>query len=126
MNWRLNNTAMSFVDITQHLINVDELLFNMLITKEKRFQWKLGSEDAHIQVDRLAFEAMVVKLKKFQLKRHNVICDLDDTEMNIEVTEENGKKMTFWWFFMHKLLEHEIYHRGQIAAYLKVLKGESP
>ena len=24
---------------------------------------------------------------------------------------------------MNKLIEHEIYHRGQISVYLKVLKG---
>jgi uncharacterized damage-inducible protein DinB len=45
--------------------------------------------------------------------------------MNEQIIDENGEKMTFWWFLMHKILEHEVYHRGQVAAYLKVLKGES-
>jgi len=125
MNWCLNNTAMSFVDIVHHLINVDELFFEISNTKEKQFQWKLGSEEPHQIVDKFTYEAMIEKLKEFQLKRHSVIYSLDDSRMNEEITDENGKKMTFWWFLMQKVLEHEIYHRGQISAYLKVLKGES-
>jgi uncharacterized damage-inducible protein DinB len=32
--------------------------------------------------------------------------------------------MTLWWFIMRNLIEHEVYHRGQMSAYLKLLKGE--
>jgi len=38
INWRINNTAMSFVDIVQHLINIDELFFNITKTNERRFK----------------------------------------------------------------------------------------
>jgi len=124
-NWRLNNTAMSFGHIVQHLIDVDELFFSLATSKEKRFEWKLGSEEPHLVLKKSTYEAMIKKLKKFQEKRHTAICILDDLGMNEEVADENGKKMTFWSFIMRKVLEHEIYHRGQIAAYLKVLNGES-
>jgi uncharacterized damage-inducible protein DinB len=41
------------------------------------------------------------------------------------VIDEKGKKMTLWWFIMDNLIAPEVYHRGQISVYLKILKGES-
>lgn len=125
INWRLNNTAMSFVDIIQHLINVDELFFNIITTGESRFRWTLGSEEPHLHVDKLTYESMVKKLEEFKIRRDSIIRSFDDAIINKQVIDENEEKMTFWWFLMHKVLEHEVYHRGQVAAYLKVLKGES-
>ncbi len=126
INWRLNNTAMSFADIVQHLLNVDELLFGLIISKEKQYQWKLGSEEPHLVVKRPTYDAMVKKLIEFQQERYTVINSLDDSRMDEKIIDENEKKITFWWFIIRQVLEHEIYHRGQLAAYLKVLKGESP
>ena len=125
INWRLNNTAMSFVDITQHLIKVDELFFNIAMTNERRFKWTLGSDEPHLHVDKLTYKSMIKKLEEFKIRRDSTICSFDDALMKEQITGENGEKMTFWYFLMHKVLEHEIYHRGQVAAYLKVLKGES-
>ena len=36
-NWRLNNTAMSFAHIVQHLIDVDELFFSLGTSKKNDF-----------------------------------------------------------------------------------------
>lgn len=125
MNWHLNNTAMSFAHIVQHLINVDELFFELAAFEEKKFKWKFGTDDPYVYVAPSDYEALVVKLKAYQQKRHMLINAFNPEEINAEVVDENGNKMTFWWFIMRKILEHEIYHRGQIAAYLKVLKGEA-
>jgi len=124
INWRINNTAMSFVDIVQHLINIDELFFNITKTNERRFKWTLGTKP-HLNVDKLTYKSMVKKLEKLKIRRDSTIRSFNDILMNELVIDENGEKMTFWWFLMHKVLEHEIYHRGQVAAYLKVIKGES-
>jgi len=43
--WRQNNTALSFADIVQHLISVDELLFSLTTTDKRKFRWSLGSEE---------------------------------------------------------------------------------
>lgn len=125
MNWRLNTTAMSFAHIVQHLINVDELFFNLITSEEKEFHWKLGSEEPHIMVERLDYKVMLDTLKTYQQKRHTIITGFEPSEMNIKVADDNTQEMTFWWFIMRKVLEHEIYHRGHIAAYLKVIKGEN-
>lgn len=125
-NWRLNNRAMSFAHIVQHLIDVDELFFSLVESDGKQFQWSLGSEEPHFVVKEHDYELMIQQLKKFEQQRHAVISAFESQRFNSEViTEENGEQTTFWWFIMRKVLEHEIYHRGQIAAYLKVLKGET-
>ncbi|WP_339655950.1 DinB family protein [uncultured Maribacter sp.] len=124
-NWRLNNTAMSFGHILKHLIEVDELFFSLGTSKENQFQWELGSEQPNIDLTKHTYETKILELKKNLKKRYTAICILDDFGMNKEVADKNGKKMSFWWFIMRNVLEHEIYHTGQIAAYLKVLKGES-
>ena len=124
-NWRLNNTAMSFGHIVKHLNDVDELFFSLGTSKQNQFQWELGSEQPNLDFTKHTIEAMILKLKKNQKKRYTTIYILDDLGMDKEVSDKNGKKMSFWWFIMRNVLEHEIYHTGQIAAYLKVLKGES-
>ena len=125
INWRLNNTAMSFAHIVQHLIDVDELFFSLVTSKEKPFQWELGTEKPHIHVNKTTYKTLIEKLKRFQTERRKIISSFDTSQMNNLTIKMDGEKMTFWWFIMRKVLEHETYHRGQIAAYLKVLKGES-
>ena len=125
INWRLNNTAISFANMVQHIIQVDELFFSLVKTEDKEFQWTLGTEEPHTQIDISTYSELLKKLKAFETKRHDIISSFDHLKMNEKITDGNGEKTTFWWFIMTKVLEHEIYHRGQIAAYLKVLKGES-
>jgi len=125
INWRLNNTAMSFAHIVQHLINVDRLFFNLVSSEEKEFHWEFGSEELHFMVEPSTYKVMLEKLKTYQQRRHTLISVFEPSEMNTKVTDETEQEMTIWWFIMRKVLEHEIYHRGQISAYLKILKGES-
>lgn len=125
INWRLNNTAISFANMVQHLTQVDELFFSLAETEEKEFQWKLGTEEPHTKIDGTTYGRHIKQLEEFGKKRHSIISSFDDLKLNKKITKENGEKITFWWFIMTKILEHEIYHRGQIAAYLKVLKGEA-
>tara|TARA_R110000868_G_scaffold186863_1_gene429369 strand:+ start:518 stop:1003 length:486 start_codon:yes stop_codon:yes gene_type:complete len=125
INWRLNNTAMSFSHLIQHIINVDEIFFSLTTTTNKNYIWIMGFEEPHINVNESNYASMLKKLKNFGVKRDTIISSFNDTSINELVKDENGESMTLWWFLMHKVLEHETYHRGQIATYLKVLKGES-
>jgi|688.fasta_scaffold138903_4 uncharacterized damage-inducible protein DinB len=63
MNWRLNNTALSFTHIMQHLINVDELFFEMMQRNPKQFKWKMGTEEPHTLVDDKTCEEIIINLK---------------------------------------------------------------
>ncbi|WP_372920336.1 DinB family protein [Salegentibacter sp.] len=124
MNWRLNNTAMSFVHIAQHLLKVDELFLEMLSSDEKTYKWSMGSDEPHYKRDAAEFEDIKSRLKNLQKERHAVIQALDEQTLNEKVSEELGKQTDIWWFIMERLLEHEIYHRGQLSAYLKIIEGE--
>ncbi|MDB9755941.1 DinB family protein [Winogradskyella sp.] len=125
INWRLNNTAMSFAHLVQHIINVDEMFFNLTTTNKKTFTWLLGTEEPHVDIDKAIYKSMLKKLKNYGAKRDKIIRSFNTASVNELVHNNKDEKMTIWWFLMHKVLEHETYHRGQIAAYLKVLKGES-
>lgn len=124
MNWRLNNNTMSFFHIAKHLVKVDELFLKMLQAGEKTFKWQLGSEEPHYEVEKAEFDEVKERLKSLQKERHATIQAMDENTLNEKVTGELGEQTNIWWFIMQKLLEHEIYHRGQLSAYLKILQGE--
>jgi len=118
VNWRLNNTAMSFAHLVQHVVNVDDMFFSLTTTTNKKFTWLLGSEEPHKTIDDTSYTSMLKKLKDYGVKRDKIISSFNDASINELVFDENGESITIWWFLMHKVLEHETYHRGQIAAYL--------
>ena len=125
INWRLNNTAMSFAHLVKHIIDVDEIFFRLSTTNKRTFKWEMGSETSHFAVDETIYKSLIETLKANGEKRNVIISEFNDITINDLVRNSKGEEMTFWWFIMHNVLEHETYHRGQIAAYLKVLKGES-
>ena len=124
INWRLNNSAMSFAHLVKHIIDVDELFFMLSTSNIRQFKWEMGSEEPHVNIDSTTYNALLDTLKSHGEKRATIISEFNETTINEMVSDNQGKEMTFWWFIMHKVLEHETYHRGQIAAYLKVIKGE--
>ena len=125
INWRLNNTALSFAHLIQHIIDVDHMFFSLATGSTKKYTWILGTEEPHVNVDELTYRSLLKTLTDLGSKRAKIISSFNGTSINELVRDEKGEPMTLWWFLMHNVLEHETYHRGQIAAYLKVLKGEA-
>lgn len=126
-NWRMNNTTLSFAHLVKHLINVDELFLKMIQSDSKHFHWVLGTEEAHFEVDAKEYSQLIIRLKDLQLERENILKNLKDSDLKqLIFDEEQNEYITLWWFIMRKLIEHEVYHRGQLSVYLKILKGESP
>ncbi|MDG1729449.1 MAG: DinB family protein [Algibacter sp.] len=125
INWRLNNTAMSFAHLVQHIIDVDNIFFSLSTTNKRTFKWEMGSEEPHFNVDETIYKSLIETLKANGEKRNIIISEFNAITIKDLVRNTKGEEMTFWWFIMHHVLEHETYHRGQIATYLKVLKGES-
>ena len=124
MNWRFNNAAMSFDHIAQHLVKVDELFLEMLSSDEKSYKWSMGSDEPHYKIDASGFENIKSRLKTLQKERHAAIQAMDEASLSQKVTGKLGEQSDIWLFIMQKLLEHEIYHRGQLSAYLKLIEGE--
>ena len=123
-NWRLNNTAMSFAHLVKHIIDVDELFFSLSTTNTRTYKWKMGSDEPHVNIDDTTYSSFLNTLKSNGEERKTIISEFKDLTINQLISDQHGRKMTYYWFLLHKVLEHETYHRGQIAAYLKVLKGE--
>lgn len=123
-NWKLNATAMSFADIANHLVNVDRLFLEMLGSESKKYVWVLGTDEPHLHLDESGFSKLLEELNDLQTQREHAIDNLTESVLKQEVLEEGGEKMSLWWFIMRNLIEHEVYHRGQMSIYLKILKGE--
>jgi uncharacterized damage-inducible protein DinB len=122
-NWRLNDTAMSFGDIAQHLINVDNLFLEMIEKENKQYVWTLGTDEPHLKIDRETYHRLISELQDIQNKKEEIINGLGELKLKSSVQDDQGEKISLWWFIMRKLFEHEVYHRGQMSAYLKILKG---
>lgn len=125
INWRLNNTSLSFGHIAQHLINADELFIKMVQSSTDLYIWVLGTEESHPIFDGHEFEEKIIHLKHLQKQRASQILNLTEKELTKTIHSEDGEEMILGWFILEKIIEHEIYHRGQISAYLKIIKGEA-
>jgi uncharacterized damage-inducible protein DinB len=124
VNWKLNSTCMSFAEIAAHLVYVDELFLKMMEMPEKKYAWVLGTDSPHLKVDSETFSHLLIKLRDLQSKREAILENLNESDLIENVRDQNGEDSSLWWFVMDRLIEHEVYHRGQISAYLKLLKGE--
>lgn len=126
INWRMNNTSLSFAHIAQHLINVDELFIKLVQSSRKQYKWILGTDEPHHAfIDLHKFKKKIIHLRQLKDDRANMILTLTEKELTEAIKSEEGEEITLGWFILEKIIEHEIYHRGQISAYLKIIKGES-
>ncbi|WP_158860650.1 DinB family protein [Lunatibacter salilacus] len=125
INWRLNSNSMSFGDIAVHLVYVDELFMKMMEMPEKKYVWVLGIDTPQVKIDRETFTNLLIRLRELQSKREAILEILNESDFSENVRDENGEDSSLWWFVMDRLIEHEVYHRGQMSAYLKLLKGEA-
>jgi len=117
--------AMSPADLADHLIQIDEALFQLLDTK---FKYKnLGYEGQKIVEDRKHFLALIEELKELKSKRRNFILELDDeklsTPINFDAIAGSGE-MDFGQM-LYMLIDHEIHHRGGLVAFHRILNSNN-
>lgn len=119
-NWRISEGSMSFADIAQHLIDADRWLFKMLETKNcPRMVGVSGS--AYIK-SRDEYLGLIEELKQTQEMRRTLLEGLPDEEFDIMMHDERFGNVSAWWVIVRGNLDHEIHHRGQMVAYLKLAK----
>src|SRR5690554_4849927 len=63
INWRLNNTAMSFAHLAKHIIDVDEIFFSLSTTNKRTIIWVIGSQEPHFEGDVPMYSSMLNTLK---------------------------------------------------------------
>jgi uncharacterized damage-inducible protein DinB len=120
-NWRVSPDAMSFADTVQHLIDADEWLF-------KKFEIKnidpIRGQSGLIHIEnRNQYLALLERLKNIGQRRADMLEKLDESALAELIYDARfGADVAVWWIIVRGNIDHEIHHRGQIAAYLRMLK----
>jgi len=124
-NWNISENAMSIADIAQHLVDTDTWLFKKLVNHHlEPITGKAGSTNIR---RRSEYDAIIDKLKETGETRYKLI--LGDLDLNQLIYDSrfNGE-VTALWIILRGNLDHEIHHRGQLTAYIRVLQdsGQMP
>lgn len=124
-NWRIDSDSMSFADVAQHIIDADEWLFKMLKTKNlPPMRGRAGLADV---THRDVYLSLIADLVRTGEVRSRLLEGLSEEQLTEMIDDERfAGKVSVWWIIVRGNLDHEIHHRGQIAAYLRMLgaKGE--
>jgi uncharacterized damage-inducible protein DinB len=117
-NWRLTPESMSFADVAFHLIEADRWLFRKLA--EPNLSPMVGRAGTTNISAREQFTALCAKLETLGEERGAVLESLSPAQLEAEVVDQRfGGVVTFWWVVVRGNLDHEVHHRGQIAAWLR-------
>jgi uncharacterized damage-inducible protein DinB len=119
-NWRIDKDSMSFADIARHLIDSDNYLFKMLETKDcPRI---VGVSDPAEIKSHDEYLRLIDELKRTQEMRRALLESMSDEAFSETMYDERFGEVSAWWVVVRGNLDHEIHHRGQIIAYLKLAK----
>jgi len=115
-NWRITPDGMSIAEIAYHLIEADEWLTKKIENKDlEPIQGKTGTV-------KIEFLELIDRLLQSGEKRNSFIRKLDESKLQSTIFDKRfGKKVTIWWIIVRGNLDHEVHHRGQLSAYLKLL-----
>ena len=119
-NWRITPDAMSIAEIAYHIIEADKWLIKKIENRDlEPMQGKKGT----IKIDNnIEFHELINRLQESGEKRCSFIKKLDKSKLQLAIFDKRfGKEVTIWWIIVRGNLDHEIHHRGQLSAYLKVL-----
>lgn len=122
-NWRISPDTMSLADLARHLIDADEWLFKMLETKnEPPMRGKAGLVGIE---HRDEYQRLIEELERTGRRRREVFQELGEEDLRERYEDARfGGAVTGWWVIVRGNLDHEIHHRGQISAYLKMVAVE--
>jgi len=121
-NWRIQPDQLSFSDVVQHLMDADQWLVQMV--EKRRYHSMDPVVGARVVQDRNGYEALLRELEESQVIKRKFIESLTGEKLNEVIDEPRFEKTSVWEAIVQGNLEHEIHHRGQIEAFLQVLKTE--
>jgi len=119
-NWRVSPNSMSFADLARHLIDADEWLFRMLETKNEPPM--RGGAGLVSVAHRDEYLRLIEELERTGQRRRDVFEELAEEDLRERYEDARfGGAVTGWWVIVRGNLDHEIHHRGQISAYLRMV-----
>lgn len=122
-NWRPTPEAMSFADIVQHLIDADNWLFKMLELKNLK---PIAGKSGLVEVThRNQYLNLLDELMQTGERRTQLLENIEPDQLLEMIFDlRYGQEVSVWWIIVRGNLDHEIHHRGQIAAYLRVISAK--
>jgi uncharacterized damage-inducible protein DinB len=117
-NWRITPESMSFADVAFHLIEADQWLFDKLADPNRPPMVGRARTTNISASDQYA--ALCAKLEAIGRRRAAFLESLTPAQLESTVPDQRfGGLVTVWWVIVRGNLDHEIHHRGQVAAWLR-------
>jgi uncharacterized damage-inducible protein DinB len=120
-NWRVSPDAMSFADTARHLIQCDQKMLRKLKNKDRStMKDNIVIEDL---ISRDEYDMILAELEDLGARRAEMLADMTEDRFSEELYDDRfGGMVTAWWIIVRGNLDHEIHHRGQIAAWLRTIQ----
>ena len=109
---------MSFADTVRHLIDADKWLFKQL---EKSIPAMKGEAAVEKILNRDEYDSLLDEFESIGKRREELLRTMPDDRFSEIIHDERFGEVTVWWVIVRGNLDHEIHHRGQIVAYLRVV-----
>lgn len=122
-NWKVSPGALSFAEITKHLIDLDNWLFKKLKYPETR---SIQAETAVMEYcSSIEFKNLINELRETLERKIQIINTFDEKKLKLKIFDDRfDSEVSIAWVILRGNIDHEIHHRGQIAAYQRVLKDK--
>ncbi|UCH65452.1 MAG: hypothetical protein JSW63_12745 [Ignavibacterium sp.] len=120
-NWCISENALSFAEIASHLIDTDEWLIKKLNHPATK---SIVAEKGSIKAcNRKDFNSLILGLEKGIEKKIELIISLEEEKIKSKIYDDRfNDEVSIEWIILRGNIDHEIHHRGQIAAYLRALE----
>jgi uncharacterized damage-inducible protein DinB len=122
-NWKPSENALSIADIAHHLIEADQWLFRKLDNPSLQSMTASAGEAGECDSQNLL--QIINNLEELGRKRASMIEGMTAEDLNAKIYDDRfGGEVTVWWLIVRGNLDHETHHRGQLAAYLRMISDK--
>ena len=120
-NWKISKGALTFSQVAQHIIDLDYWTIEKIKNPALKSIETEGVE--HLNCTREVYTKLISKLKESLAEKLKFIESLNDEDLERKIFDDRfNEEVSFAWIILRGNLDHEIHHRGQIAAYLRFLE----